>query len=103
MKNLLKFNPKDHVSNDYDMIPQKLIINTMHIHLEFEGLLLSKKNIAELNFFLCTNCNYSIKNRKMPKLALANGLWIGIEMIHLKLLPPTHNDLSLPLPPTHIP
>jgi hypothetical protein len=37
IKALLKFNPKHHVSNDYDMIPQELIINNMHIHLEFGG------------------------------------------------------------------
>jgi hypothetical protein len=37
MKNLLKFNLKHHVSNDYDMIPQELIIDTMHIHPKLEG------------------------------------------------------------------
>ncbi len=65
------------------MIPQELIINTIHIHLELEGLLLSKKNISKPKFSLCTICNYSIKNKKMPKLALANGLWIGITQITL--------------------
>jgi hypothetical protein len=36
MKILLKFNPKHHVSNDYDMIPQELIMDTMHIHSKLE-------------------------------------------------------------------
>ncbi len=31
-------------------------------------------------------CNYFIKNNKMPKLALANGLWIGITPITLPQL-----------------
>jgi hypothetical protein len=48
MKTLLKFNPKHHVSNDYNTIPQELIINTMHIHPKLEGIfywnsLISKK------------------------------------------------------------
>jgi len=38
MKTLLKFNPKHHVSNDYNMIPQELIIDTMHIHPKLEGI-----------------------------------------------------------------
>jgi hypothetical protein len=33
MKTLLKLNPKHCVSNDYDMIPQELIIDIVHIHL----------------------------------------------------------------------
>jgi len=33
MKTLLKLNPKHRVSNDYDMIPQELIIDIVHIHL----------------------------------------------------------------------
>ncbi len=46
MKTLLKLNPKHHVSNDYDMIPQEFIIDILHIHLELEGYLLSKKGIS---------------------------------------------------------
>ncbi len=88
MKILLKLNPKHHVSNDYDMIPQELIIDTMHIHLELEGLLLSKKGISnnEPKFSLYTICNSSIKNNKMSKLALVDGLWIGIAPITLPKL-----------------
>jgi hypothetical protein len=82
VKILLKPKPKHHVSNDYDTIPQELIMDTMHIHLELEGLLLSKKGISnnEPIFFLCTICNSSMKSNKMPKLAFANGLWIGITL-----------------------
>jgi len=65
------------------MIPQELTIITLHIHLELEGLLLSKTNISERKFSLHIICNYSIKNKKMPKLALANGLCIGITQITL--------------------
>ncbi len=55
----------------------------MHIHLELEALLLSKKNISEPKFSLRTICNYFIKKKKLPKLALASGLWIGITQITL--------------------
>jgi hypothetical protein len=75
------------------MIPQGLTINTMHIHLELEGLLLSKTNILEPNFFLCTICNYFVKNKKMPKLPLANGLWIGITQITLPNLTMVEENL----------
>jgi len=32
------------------MIPQELTINTMHIHLELEGFLLSKTKFSKQNF-----------------------------------------------------
>ncbi len=50
------------------------------MHLELNGLLLAKRCISniELKFSICTTCHTSIEHNKIPKLALANGLWIGI-------------------------
>jgi hypothetical protein len=43
-----------------------------------EGLLLSNQDIStiEHHFSTCKTCYVSLKNNKMSKLALANGLWI---------------------------
>jgi hypothetical protein len=45
-----------------------------------EGLLLSKEGISkiEIQFSICKLCYVCLKNKKMSKLALVNGLWIGI-------------------------
>jgi hypothetical protein len=45
-----------------------------------EGLLLSNQDISttEHHFSTCKTYYVSLKNTKMLKLALANGLWIGI-------------------------
>jgi hypothetical protein len=43
MKNIFKFNPKHHIPNDNDIVPQALIKNTKHGHPKLEGLLLAKK------------------------------------------------------------
>jgi hypothetical protein len=68
-ENFLKLNPKHHVSNDYDMIPQELIIDTMHIHPKLERLLLSKKGISnnEPKIPPCIICNSSIKKKQNAK------------------------------------
>jgi hypothetical protein len=49
------------------------------VHLELNGLLLTKRGISniKLNFSICKTCHTSIEHNKIPKLALANGLWIG--------------------------
>jgi hypothetical protein len=45
-----------------------------------EGVLLSNQDIStiEHHFSTCKTRYISLKNIKMSKLALANGLWIGI-------------------------
>jgi hypothetical protein len=52
------------------MIPQELIIDTMHIHPKLEGLLPSKKGISnnEPKFSPCIICNSSIKITKCQNL-----------------------------------
>jgi hypothetical protein len=52
----------------------------MHIDPKLNCLLLAKKGISniETKKFICTHCHIYINNNKMPKFALANGLWIGI-------------------------
>jgi hypothetical protein len=80
MKKLLKMNPKFHFKYDIEFIPEELLNDTKHMHLEFEGLLLSNQGISTTKhqFSTCKTCYISLKNNKMSKLALANGLWIGI-------------------------
>jgi hypothetical protein len=50
------------------------------VHSKLDGFLLAKKGISNTKpkNFLCATCYISIKNNKIPKLALANGLWIMI-------------------------
>jgi hypothetical protein len=50
------------------------------VHLELEGFLLAKKGISNIKpkKFICSTCYVYIENNKIPKFALANGLWIGI-------------------------
>jgi hypothetical protein len=80
MKNLLKMNPKHHLLNYNKIILKELLLDTIHVHLELDGLLLAKKGISntELKHFMSTTCYIFIQINKMPKLTLANGLWIGI-------------------------
>jgi hypothetical protein len=83
MKIILKMNPKHHFENEIKFIPYKLTGDIKHVHQELEGLLLSKEGISKIEnqfFILCYVC---LKNNKMPKLALANGLWIGVAPIVL--------------------
>jgi hypothetical protein len=51
-----------------------------------EGLLLAKEGISniELNISIFKTCHAYLNNNKMPKLALVNGLWIGVAptMLH---------------------
>jgi hypothetical protein len=58
------------------------------VHPELEGPFISNQGIStiEHQFSTCKTCYVSLKNNKMSKLALANGLWIGItSKILLKL------------------
>jgi hypothetical protein len=66
--------------NNDGTIPRELIRDTMHIDPKLNCLLLAKKGISNIEpiFFICTHCHIYINNNKMPKFALANGLWIGI-------------------------
>jgi hypothetical protein len=66
--------------NDSDTIPQELKKDTKHGHLELEGLLLAKEGISniEYNISICKTFHAYLTFNKMPKLALANGLWIGV-------------------------
>jgi excinuclease UvrABC nuclease subunit len=72
-------NPKHHLPKNEKIIQELLLLDTIHVHSQLDGLLLAKKSISntEPKIFMCTTCYISIKNNKMPKLALANGLWIG--------------------------
>jgi hypothetical protein len=81
MKNILKFNPKHHISNDNNIVLQTLIKNTKHGHPKLEGLLLAKKGIS-----ICKSYHACLNYNKMPKLALANGLWIGVAPLMLQKL-----------------
>jgi hypothetical protein len=72
-------NPKFHLKYDIEFIRKELLNETKHMHLKLEGLLLSNQGISTIKhqFTTCKTCYISLKNNKMPKLALANGLWIG--------------------------
>jgi hypothetical protein len=52
------------------------------------GLLLAKEGISttKLQFFICKTWYVSLKNNKIPKYALTNGLWIGITPLILPKL-----------------
>jgi hypothetical protein len=47
-------------------------------HPKLQALLRAKKGISniESNISICKICHTSLNYKKMPKLALANGLWI---------------------------
>jgi hypothetical protein len=53
-----------------------------------EGLLLAKEGISniELNISICKTCHAYLNYNKMPKLAFANGLWIGVAPTMLQKL-----------------
>ncbi len=53
-----------------------------------EGLLLAKESISniELNISICKTCHAYLNYNKMPKLSLANGLWIGVAPTMLQKL-----------------
>jgi hypothetical protein len=80
MKSLLKMNPIFHFKYDIELNPEELLNDTKHVHPKLEGLLLSNQGISTTKhqFSTCKTYYVSLKNNKMPKLALANGLWIGI-------------------------
>jgi hypothetical protein len=59
-------------------IPYKLTSDIKHVHQELERLLLSKEGISKMKNQFSILCYVCLKNNKMPKLALANGSWIGI-------------------------
>jgi hypothetical protein len=79
-KKLENINPKHHIPNDSDIVPQELVIDIKHVHPKLEGLLLAKVGISNLEckFSICKTSYIPSKLNKMPKLALANGLWIGV-------------------------
>jgi hypothetical protein len=46
--------------------------------MELQGLVLPKEGILSTEISICKSCHNCLFNNKMPKLALTNGLWIGI-------------------------
>jgi len=80
MKNLLKMNLKYHFETNIESIPEELTSDTKHVQQKLNGFLLAKEGISitKCQIFVCKICYVSLKNNKIPKLALANGLWIGI-------------------------
>jgi hypothetical protein len=48
------------------------------MNLELQGLLFAKEGILWTKISICKSCHNFLLNIKMLKLALANGLWIGI-------------------------
>ncbi len=48
------------------------------MHPESQGILLAKEGILSIEISICESCHNYLFNNKMPKLALVNGLWIGI-------------------------
>jgi hypothetical protein len=78
MKTLHKFNRKHHWQNKVEIILKELLNNTKHMHMELQGLLLAKEGILSTEIFICKSCHNFLFNNKMPKLALTDGLWIGI-------------------------
>jgi hypothetical protein len=71
-----------------NFILEELIDDTKHVQQELNGLLLAKEGISttKLQFFICKTWYVSLKNNKIPKYALANGLWIGITPLILPKL-----------------
>ncbi len=70
MENILKFNPKHHMPNDNDTIPQEFKIDVKHGCPKLEGLLLAKEGISniESNISICKTCHAYLTFNKMPKL-----------------------------------
>jgi hypothetical protein len=56
------------------------------MHSKLQGLILAKEGILSTKISICKSCHYCLLNNKMPKLALANGLWIGITPNSLRKL-----------------
>jgi hypothetical protein len=48
------------------------------MHPKLQGLVLAKEGSSSNENYICKSCHNCLLNNKMPKLALANGLWIGI-------------------------
>ncbi len=73
-------NPIFHFKYDIKFNPKELLNYTKHMHPYLEGLLLSNQGIftTKHQFSTCKTYYVSLKINKMPKLALANGLWIDI-------------------------
>jgi len=78
MKTLLKFNPKHHWQNKVEITPNELLNDTKHMHMELQRLVLAKEGILPTKISICKSCHNCLFNNKMPKIALTNGLWIGI-------------------------
>jgi hypothetical protein len=80
MKILFKMNSRFHFEYNIEFIQEELLNDTKHVHPKLEGFLLSNQGISTTKhqFSTCKTCYISLKNNKMLKLALANGLWIGI-------------------------
>jgi hypothetical protein len=56
------------------------------MHLELQGILLTRESISSTEISICKSCHNCLLNNKMPKLALINGLWIGITINSLPKL-----------------
>jgi hypothetical protein len=76
MKNLLKMNSIFHFKHNIEFNPKELLNDTKHMHPKLEGLLLSNQSISTTKhqFSKCKTYYVSLKNNKMLKLVLANGL-----------------------------
>jgi hypothetical protein len=48
------------------------------MHPGLQGIQFAKEGISSTKISTCKSCHNCLLNNKMPKLALANGLWIGI-------------------------
>jgi len=78
MKSLLKFNPRYHWQNKVENFPKELLNDTKYMHPKLQGLLLANEGISSIEISICNSCHNCLFNNKMPKFALANGLWIQI-------------------------
>jgi hypothetical protein len=78
MKTLLKFIPRHHWKNKVEIIPKELLNDTKYMHPKLQGLIFVKEGILSIEISICKSYHNCLLNKKMPKLALANGLWIGI-------------------------
>jgi hypothetical protein len=61
--------------------------------MELQGLLLANEGISSTKISMCKSCHNCLFNNKMQKLALANGLWIGITPNSLPKLMIVEEDL----------
>jgi hypothetical protein len=52
------------------------------MHSGLQGLLFRSEGISSIEIFICKSCCNCLLNNDMPKLALTNGLWIGIARYH---------------------